>query len=138
MYAAVLCFLEYYLEYYFNKEKRGPRLKSIYIFLCRAKLLIVTQHQAGRRKPAGATQGAYAHAHALNLAHAAKAAALYVAQPVSRFGKYAEVGVSCSSPSSPRRTLSLLYCDSYQRHSSLKRAPLIIAQGGGHWWGRNT
>ena len=39
-----------------NKGKRGPcLLKSIYIFLCRAKLLIVTQHQARRRKPAGAS-----------------------------------------------------------------------------------
>ena len=79
---------------------------------------------------------AYAEAHAD--ADAAMAAALDVAQHVSLFGKFADVAVSCSSPSSPRRTLSLLYCDSCPRHSTTLRTRLTIAQGGGHCTGPPT
>ena len=55
---------------------------------------------------------------------------------VSLFGKFADVGVSCSSRSSPRRTLSLLYCNTCPRHSTTLRTTLTNAQGEGHCTGR--
>ena len=93
--------------------------------------------QARRRKPAGASRPAPPHVRhgprrlTLTLFHAH-------VMHVSRFGQFADVGVSSSSPSSPRTTLSLLYCDSCQRHSTTLRTRLIIAQGGGHCTGRTT
>ena len=92
---------------------------------------------AGRRQPAGASRPAPPH-----VRHAPRRLTLTLfdahVMHVSRFGKFADVAVSCSSPSCPRRTLSLLVCDSCQRHSTTLRTTLTIAQGGGHCTGRNT
>ena len=91
--------------------------------------------QADRRKP---TAAAVAGSLTLTLTLTLTLQRLDVAQHVSRFGQFADVAVSSSSPSCPRTTLSLLSCDSCPRHSTTLRTRLTIAQGGGHCTGPPT
>ena len=85
--------------------------------------------QADRRSPTAAARPPQPDRRALTLTLTLTLTLFHAhVMHVSLFGKFAYVGVSCSSPSSPRPTLSLLYCDSCPRHSSTLRSRLIIAQ----------
>ena len=91
--------------------------------------------QAARRKPPAA---AVAGSLTLTLTLTLTLQRLDVAQHVSRFGQFADVAVSCSCPSCPRPSLSLLYCDSCPRHSTTLRTRLSIAQREGTHTGPTT